>query len=305
MIRNTIKKVILWGHKLHSHTHSYIHFGFKKAFDYLGYHTEWFDDSDDVSTYDFSNSLFITEGQVDDKIPILQDCYYVLHNCDGKKYYSSVSSKNIVIIQVFTKDVFKHGAKSSKLYPFCYYGNDIIYIPWATDLLPHEINNNIKKVNNNQIKSSNIVNFVGYYLPIWDEFKNKCLEHNIKFTATGGFGRNNVDSEENMKLIQQSIIAPALQNEWQVENGYIPCRIFKNISYGKMGITNNKYVYDLFNGKIIYDNDISNIVQKGLDFEQNINKNKLLIPLMELVRDKHTYLNRIELIFWFFDNILI
>ena len=36
-----------------------------------------------------------------------------------------------------------------------------------------------------------------------------------------------------MLLIQESIIAPALQTDWQVEHEYIPCRIFKNISYGK------------------------------------------------------------------------
>ena len=65
--------------------------------------------------------------------------------------------------------------------------------------------------------------------------------------------------EENVKLIQESILAPAIQTDWQVENGYIPCRIFKNISYGKMGVTNNPTVNKLFNDKIntIYKNNLN------------------------------------------------
>lgn len=81
-----IKQVVLWGHKLHSHTHSYIHGAFVKAFEYKGYKTLWLDNNDNINNIDFNNSLFITEGQVDKNIPIRNDCYYVLHNCDGSKY---------------------------------------------------------------------------------------------------------------------------------------------------------------------------------------------------------------------------
>jgi len=31
-----INKIIIWGHKLHSHTHSYIHSGYYEAFKKLG-----------------------------------------------------------------------------------------------------------------------------------------------------------------------------------------------------------------------------------------------------------------------------
>jgi len=70
----SFEKVIIWGHKLHSHTHSYIHNAFYIAFKHMGYETYWFDDKDDVKKFDFSNSLFLTEGQVDKKIPLREDC---------------------------------------------------------------------------------------------------------------------------------------------------------------------------------------------------------------------------------------
>jgi len=54
-----IKQIVIWGHKLHSHTHSYIHNGFYLGFKSLGYPVSWYDDSDDVSTLDFSHSLLL------------------------------------------------------------------------------------------------------------------------------------------------------------------------------------------------------------------------------------------------------
>ena len=52
-------KIVIWGHKLHSHTHSYIHYGYWRAADYLGHEVYWYDDKDAVHDVDFSNSIFI------------------------------------------------------------------------------------------------------------------------------------------------------------------------------------------------------------------------------------------------------
>jgi hypothetical protein len=301
-METNIKQIILWGHKLHSHTHSYIHFGFKKGFEYLGYKTYWFDNNDDISNFDFTSSLFITEGQVDKNIPIRDDCYYVLHNVNFDKY-KELSKKNIIIIQVYTNDVYKHNAKPLNNKK-CFYLEQCIFMPWATDLLPHEINKNIELVNNNKIICYNGINFVGMPVEPWDKVKEFCKINNIKFSQVGGFSLNNISSEDNMKLIQQSILAPAVQCKWQTDNGYIPCRIFKNISYGKMGLTNNKVVNELFDNKLIYSDNINELMKMGIQFEKLNQKEKLkrLIPLMEDVRDNHTYLNRINLIFRYFTH---
>ena len=52
-------KIVLWGKKLHTDTYSYIHYGFWRAAEYLGYTVEWYGDEDDVSNVDFSNSIFL------------------------------------------------------------------------------------------------------------------------------------------------------------------------------------------------------------------------------------------------------
>ena len=64
------KRIIIWGHQLHSHTHSYIHAGFLKAFKHLGYDAHWVSEADNIDLDFFDDALVITEGQVDSNIPL-------------------------------------------------------------------------------------------------------------------------------------------------------------------------------------------------------------------------------------------
>lgn len=284
-------QVIIWGHKLHSHTHSYIHYGFNKAFKYMGYKCLWLDNNYDISNIDFSNSLFITEGQVDKNIPIRNDCIYLLHNCDKQKY-SNIN--NVFNIQVITETELNKYSYNKCPYEYGYCSDNQLLLCWATDLLPDDILYNINLVKTNKIISTKNLNFIGMPLYPWDEVKKWCDNNGYTYTNRGGFS-NNVTSEENMKLIQESILAPAFQESWQVKNGYIPCRIFKNISYGKMGITNNRFVNDLFNKKLIYGENIHDTLNVSLSH----NNKDTLIELMNEVKNKHTYINRVNLILWF------
>jgi hypothetical protein len=298
-----IKKIIIWGHKLHSHTHSYIHYGFYKAFLYLGYKTLWLDTTDNITQINFENTLFITEGNVDTNIPIREDCYYVLHNCTSNKY-DSIPAIHKICLQVYTHDVIhSHGGKKIDGFEGCYYTDNCLYIIWATDLLPEEIDRNIEKVKNNEMKPNYEINFIGMPTEEWQKVEQFCKRTNIKYHQYGGF-QSNVDYKENMRLIQRSILAPAIQTKWQVENGYIPCRIFKNISYGKMGITNNPTVYHLFQQQIIYHPELNSLLLSGLHFEKLAPEKKIpiLVKNMEYVRDNHTYINRIYAIFWLFNQ---
>lgn len=56
------KNVVIWGHKLGTHTCSYIHNGYYEAFKRMGYNTLYLDDKDNVDGINFANSLFFTEG---------------------------------------------------------------------------------------------------------------------------------------------------------------------------------------------------------------------------------------------------
>ena len=316
-----LNKVIIWGHTLHDHTHSYIHNAFYRTFKYLGYKTYWFSTEGENnyltegSPDNFENSLFIVHGLVSHKLPLNNTSIYIAHNVEfvgnnrkiPKKHillntvYSEtigILPANILTLQVYTKKSKTFGIESDSL-KCTYYiepPHSSIFMPWATDLFPEEIDANINNLENFEVK--NISNFIGMPLEHNSKLSLALKKYNIRYQNSGGtFDINskiNKSVEENMKLIQESIIAPALQTEWQIDNGYIPCRIFKNISYGKMGITNNPTVNELFDNKLIYSASIPELVKEGLEFEKREDKYEIIKRLMREVRDKHTYVNRIN-----------
>ncbi len=300
-----VKQVVLWGHKLHSHTHSYIHWGFQRGYQALGYKTLWLDQRDSLANIDFTNSLFITEGQVDQGIPIRNDCYYVIHNCKPDKYRQLLANGHAIILQVYTHDCLK---RNEPAFEFCFHydlAQPIIYMPWATDLLPAEIDEIKAQIATKKQKNQTAV-FIGTISygqfgnqPQINDFTRACQERTISFTNGGVNSRS---MEDNISLVQNALLAPAIQGEWQCRQGYIPCRIFKNISYGAMGITNSETVYKLFHEKILYD---PNTYQLGIKACNAIKDHSLekQYELMDFVRDHHTYLDRIERLFNFFEMV--
>lgn len=285
-------KVVIWGHKLHSHTHSYIHNAFYRAFKHLGYPTYWFDKNDNVSKFDFSNALFITEGQVDQNIPVHDDCRYILHNCNPRKYQKLLDHGKCINLQVYIDDV-QNRSGLTKIEDCIYadLGSKLIYMPWATDLLPHEI----EQLKKNIPQKSTTVYWIGTVgggqfgndTQI-NPFTRACSENKIQFKNI-----INRSVEENISLIRTSYMAPTIVGDWQQKVGYIPCRIFKNTSYGQMGVTNSKTVYELFQKKIVYN---PNTYQLFYDAQKRLKtlKQEELFELMDFVKTKHTYLNRIQ-----------
>ena len=288
--KKPFKKFVAWGHKLHTHTHSYIHYAYCKAFRHLGYDVYWFDKNDDVSTFDFSNSLFLTEGQADENIPLRSDCRYILHNC---KYKKLIEQGNCIVLQVYTYACLAKNVQEVDDLTYIDVDEKTIYMPWATDLLPYEIEENKGKIAQTQKK------MVSYYVGSVGSgmfgnrdkvapFSRACHERGVSFSI-----RTKVTPEENIRLIQEAIVAPATQSEWQVQEGYIPCRIFKNISYGAMGVTNSETVQDLFKGRLVYNPDTYQLFHDAYKRVTTMRMEELY-ELMDMVKEKHTYLNRIE-----------
>ncbi len=292
-------RVIIWGHSPHSHTHAYIHAAFYKTFKYLGYETHWFNDHASLGNLELRNSLFITHGDHDHKIPVRTDCLYMIHNAKGSKYDRLLAQHRCIRFQVYTHDALKKNSKQLHICPFILYDleKSTLYMPWATDLLPHEIDA-IKEELPSRIKN-NTACFVG---TIWageygnqpeiQAFERACRDAHIPFTSHGGY-RQGIADASHREIIMHARIAPAIQGEWQCEHGYIPCRIFKNISYGQMGITNNETVYKLFDKKIIYNPNPYQLLFDSLEADTQITQEQIF-ALMDFVRDHHTYLNRID-----------
>lgn len=294
-----IKKVVIWGHKLFSHTNGYVFNGYYKAFKSLGYDVQWFNDFDNVTGISFENCLFLTEDQAQKNIPLVKGSYYVLHHCNPEKYLAAgCIVLNLCNYVKYCEDGVSFNYKDKgntveKLGNMIFYDKkeNALYQTWATDLLPHEIDENDIVPFKEDIP---YVNYVGTQYDNVDQvnlFLSGCGAGGKKFV------RYELVSDERHKIvIRDSFIAPDIRGEWHKECGYIPCRVFKNISYGKQSGTNSTIVRDLFEGMIPYNDSpyelFFDCVKSYRDMDKEVQR-----KLMLFVKEKHTYINRINNIF--------
>jgi hypothetical protein len=287
------KKVVIWGHPLNSHTHSYIHAGFYKAFSFLGYETHWLNNSSNLSGINFKETLFITEGQVDSNIPLIKDSFYVLHNLNPDRYLNC--GCKVLTLQVHTKEVPSRG-ESFNLYTTIENSSPVrcLYQPWATDLLPQEIN--LDSARNNL--TDPFCFWAGTNQGNISPFLEVCSRNGVRSVNIDPWG-NPISFDENRKMVNESYISPAIQSDWQIDHGYIPCRIFKNISYGHFGYTNSESVNSIFGDSLVYSKNTTDLFHKIIEKKNDPNHIKELKELMMEVKNNHTYINRIKTILSF------
>lgn len=285
-------KVVFWGHPLHSHTHSYIHYACFRAFYHLGYEVVWADGSP-TSIDDAANVIFFTEGQVDRHIPLLRHARYILHNCNTAKY-REVGAR-VLKLQVLSTAVMSCDGLQTVGHNAWFDARDrTLYQPWATDLLPHEMDAfDLIMADSRREPRIYWVGTVGAG-PYGNhheilEFARACRARSVDFIE----GPKHISAQENIDYIRRSYLAPAIQGPWQLEHGYIPCRIFKNLSYGHLGVTNSRTVFDMLDGQITYHPDCYRLFEAG---ERDMHRHTRMHreQVRRLVAERHTYLNRIE-----------
>lgn len=319
-------KYIVWGYKNVYDTHKHIHEGFFRALQYMGKNVFWYDEADDIKKVDFSNAFIITnhscvqrEGaywpweEVERKsfLPIREDSFYAVHGLHDNQAVNDlfINHKWNLSWNVLTMRAMRHSLNLpvySKLEDQIWLDEDVPFslkqrymeFRWATNLLPHEIEAN--KPDEMLSLRHRVINWVG---TVWwvnenelSEFKQACAFDNIEFKHIGGGQVGVVSNEDNVKLIRQSWMAPAISGSHHLTEGYVPCRIFKNISYGQFGVTNNPKTNELFGGKLIYN---SNPHHLYYDAKERLGSTKVseLHELMDIVKEKHTYLNRLASVF--------
>ena len=320
-------KVIVWGFPLHTHTHSYIHGGWVKAFKSLGYDTHWFHDKDYPTDFDYGNCLFITEGYADDNIPIVDTSTYFVHICrNPEKYLNKV--KRLIEIRYLVDNIkdcnynyVLNKDKCEKISDATYYEKlennggltkhhnnpismdyECIYTCWATDLLPNEI-----KEESIHMERENCIYWCGSY----SARNNPELRKFVIESEKNGFPvkfNNPWQRPLPYELVQELTIKSKLSPDIRCSGdpnkiaigetgtchksiGYIPCRILKAISYGHLGVTNSKHVYELLDKKVIYNDDETALFYDAI---KECNNYDLIKEQMKIVKEKHTYINRIN-----------
>lgn len=294
------KKFVIWGLELYSHTHAYIHYAFQKAALHLGWDAEWVSDTPENSSKftDCDDYLFLAINVADSHIPIRKNAYYILHNCDNVKY-RRIPDSHILMLQVYTDKCLQQNPIQLKKYHYWNPTLNTLYMPWATDLLPHEIEVNKQRVLADSIPGQDPGLFLGtaYYGSIHSNmeqigpFQDACRANNVPFQILNS---TSISNEESIRLLQNARFTPTIVGHWQKDQGYIPCRIFKTFSYGQLGITNSKQAADIIGLEhVLFNPNEYELGNQACAVEAETRK-MMTLRAMDIVKNEHTYLNRIQ-----------
>ena len=288
------RKVIIWGHK-NGHTHGYIHSSYFKAFKSMGYDTYWFDDSDDVSGFNFDDCIFLTEDQVQHNIPLNKTSKYILHHTKLDKYIDN--GLDFINLANYLKycdtgidKAYNEGNTLEKVNECCFWDEKTrtIHQPWGTDLLPKEIILSDARLSNLITNNINYIGIAHENAPNINLFANSVRVKGKNFNLIRG--RTDV---ENMGLIRDSLISVDIRGDWHKECGYLPCRVFKNISYGRLTGTNSENVKNIMGDHVIYEPDPTLLYDKMIESERDKSLGDVKDAML-YVKEHHTYINRIN-----------
>lgn len=322
-------KIIIWGFPLDTHTHSYIHAAWYKTFKFLGYETYWFHDENYPQNFDYENCMFISEEYAAKNIPIKKNSTYFIHNAINPSKYLDVGSRlidirfNVYQINDVNYKLYVDKSKLIIIDDVTFYnpkaddsvladqwekgvsGYEAIHMTWATDLLPHEFNFEDRFIQRNQ-EYYHVGSINGSNIKEMQKVVAALQNLNIPFIHIDPW-RNPVSFEDGKKYMQVSKLSLDVRGTQIKEYvngkpgngsdhkniGYIPCRSFKAISYGRLTATNSKAVKDLFGDYVVYNDDEYLLVYDTIEAEQK-NNSDLILESMNWVKNNHTYINRVN-----------
>ena len=288
-------KIVVWGLPLHTHTHSYVHHAFARASHSMGLETHWVENSRESNSVLSSDTAVICCGVADDCLELRDGVRYILHNSDR----DDLRIANHINLQVYTTDVFnRETEKLESDLTFWENKTKTLFQPWATDLLPQEIGS----IDPKSFVETNDVNWVGTVnhgeqgnLDELLKYSKLCENEGLSFKHT-----QYVSVEDNIRIMRSSRHTPAIQGAWQVEKGYVPCRAFKNISYGCWTETNSKTVADLLG--LNFHESIESLYSASEKKHKHHSSSEIR-EKMNLVSDKHTYVNRLKSMLYILERI--
>jgi len=290
-------KWIIWGAKRPYNSFGHIHEAFLRALKYLGKDVQWLESDEDISQIDFSNTCFLSMNTVLKGLPQRLDCFYVIHNIFGTPEQHYFDHLNMLGygIHISTN---RYSAATEEIGPEIFFDKESrsLSMRWGTDLLPHEIELNKPAWAFNS--DNRVFNYVGSTdgtkRQAIKEFTRACNENGIDYHQYGGYsGGPIVSIEDHVRLIRDSYLAPAFQEQGQNDQGYVACRLFKNISYGQFGITQSKYANQVFGGRLIYNTDAYELFYDARERLTDMPV-KELHDLMDIVAEKYTYINKVN-----------
>jgi hypothetical protein len=178
---------------------------------------------------------------------------------------------------------------------------DKLYISWATNLLPDEFEDeDLYLERENAIYYCGTISAQGVCenYSKWMPFLKACQENGIRFIHNDPWA-NPLSMGDVINRTQSSILGIDIRGPQHLKQGLLTCRVFKNMSYGHLGLTNSPAVYEELDGNCIYNDDTEQLFYEGMRNRENYD---FIRKGMQYVKENHTYINRVNSILSIFGD---
>lgn len=284
------KRFVCWGltdgHDSFRHIHRHYFNTAKK----LGKHVAWLPDHPDSRDLIESGDLIFAVDVASDHLgPACKAVDYVLHNFDSShEVWDGMRDEQALRLQVYTNACERYGVEWEPARRYDRAGR-ILFQPWGTDILAEDFKLPVFN------PASTEIPFVG---SVWDgdgqgnihaitELKAISNAHRLVFRHY-----QHISDNKNAHVVRKARLAPAITGHWQVENDYLPCRVFKNVSYGTLALTQVPMFRRLFGDAFTSYGSVSQIITDALGLDEQTYLD-LVTAQQDVVR-RYTYKESLE-----------
>ena len=272
------EKVVLWGGRVSLDSSRHIYRAWSETLRKLGVSVAWVEDHpsslEQIQPGCLVFAYNIWGAHIGEAVPGVD---YLLHNFDvSHPLIQTVAPERLVRLQVYTNDVM--GERWDEVRYWLADGH-VLFQPWGTSLLAEEF---LDPVFNPAARDCA---FVG---ALWDDgglgnattvprVAELLRARGLTFTHL-----TQVHDDDMVAAVRSSRFAPAFAGPWQVEHNYLPCRVFKNVSYGALAVTNVPKFRDLMPG--VWDDDLAILIDRVLRLKAH--------EYLDLVREQQRVVSR-------------
>lgn len=223
---------------------------------------------------------------------------YVLHNFSGDHPLCQEAAEDAILrLQVWTYDAF--GEEWDQCRQFDKNGR-ILFQPWGTNFLAEEFMDPVFNLFGREATFVGAVWRERYQPergPSYDLGNEETILQLKQIFQENGLSFNHltqISDQENIDAVRAARLAPAIAGGWQVDHGYLPCRVFKNPSYGVAMFTNVSKVNELFGDATIPGDSLPELVRNALRLRKNEYED--LVRAQQIVASRYTYRQSLEAI---------
>jgi hypothetical protein len=294
---------VIWGITELEHTHGYIHANFFRVMKRNYVNVLWLEDKATNLHKIPKGSIVLFVNIAANQLEFFKENYYIGHN-----------SQEIIKFQTYIVQFPGHGINWSfttresngvtdssgsiavfneeKTTLFQPYGTPVdsksFLEPISSRNQPGGIENLIGSVWNDERNRGNAEIIAEYASAL----KNRNLK--IRRIELGKLARFNFSEKIEKKLVRDSAVGASIHSNYQISDGYLACRLFKSVSYGRAPVTNQNAFEVIFHENFIYSPDADHLIDGFLSL--NFRDKKEMILLAQESLKQYTYeagLNRL------------